>query len=175
MAWRHPGDKPLSEPMVVSLPTHICVARPQWVNIPYLNCKREIWGVFCDFKIWSCSSAFARPIHHDIKSWKIRLHYWPFVQGTHWWFPTGRLSQQRPLTWSLMFSLRLAYTTVEQTVELPVICDPMMLMWPHCNVKVIMNHGHKDMVIQGEYRAWTSSVNMCLKSWHQQKVGSKSN
>ena len=32
MAWRRPGDKPLSEPMVVSLPTHICVARPQWVN-----------------------------------------------------------------------------------------------------------------------------------------------
>ena len=29
MAWRRPGDKPLSEPMVVSLPTHICVARPQ--------------------------------------------------------------------------------------------------------------------------------------------------
>ena len=32
MAWRRPGDKPLSEPMVVSLPTHICVARPQWVK-----------------------------------------------------------------------------------------------------------------------------------------------
>ena len=31
MAWRRPGDKPLSEPMVVSLPTHICVTRPQWV------------------------------------------------------------------------------------------------------------------------------------------------
>ena len=29
MAWRCPGDKALSEPMVVSLPTHICVARPQ--------------------------------------------------------------------------------------------------------------------------------------------------
>ena len=25
MAWRRPGDKPLSEPMVVSLPTHICI------------------------------------------------------------------------------------------------------------------------------------------------------
>ena len=25
MAWRRPGDKPLSEPMVVSLTTHICV------------------------------------------------------------------------------------------------------------------------------------------------------
>ena len=32
MAWRVPGDKPLSEPMMVSLPTHICIARPQWVN-----------------------------------------------------------------------------------------------------------------------------------------------
>ena len=32
MAWRRPGDKPLSEPMVVSLPTHICVIRPQWVK-----------------------------------------------------------------------------------------------------------------------------------------------
>ena len=29
MAWRRPGDKPLSEPMLVSLPTHICVTRPQ--------------------------------------------------------------------------------------------------------------------------------------------------
>ena len=29
MAWRHPGDKPLSEPTMVSLPTHVCVARPQ--------------------------------------------------------------------------------------------------------------------------------------------------
>ena len=32
MAWRRPGDKPLSEPMMVCLPTHICVTRPQWVN-----------------------------------------------------------------------------------------------------------------------------------------------
>ena len=33
MAWRRPGDKPLSEAMMVNLPTHICVSRPQWVNI----------------------------------------------------------------------------------------------------------------------------------------------
>ena len=31
MAWRRPGDRPLSEPMMDSLPTHICVTRPQWV------------------------------------------------------------------------------------------------------------------------------------------------
>ena len=32
MAWRRPGDKPLSEAMMVNLPTHICVSRPQWVK-----------------------------------------------------------------------------------------------------------------------------------------------
>ena len=32
MAWRRPGDKSLSEPMMVSLLMHICVTRPQWVN-----------------------------------------------------------------------------------------------------------------------------------------------
>ena len=31
MAWRRPGIKPLSEPVMVRLPTHICVTRPQWV------------------------------------------------------------------------------------------------------------------------------------------------
>ena len=32
MAWRRSGDKPLSGPMMVRLPTHICVTRPQWIN-----------------------------------------------------------------------------------------------------------------------------------------------
>ena len=39
MAWRRPGDKPLSEPMVVSLLTHICVTRPQWVNLRWRKVK----------------------------------------------------------------------------------------------------------------------------------------
>ena len=32
MAWRRSGNKPLSGPMMVRLPTHICVTRPQWVK-----------------------------------------------------------------------------------------------------------------------------------------------
>ena len=43
MAWRRPGDKPLSEPMMVILLTHKCVSRPQWVNC---------WS-FCRV-IWMC-------------------------------------------------------------------------------------------------------------------------
>ena len=49
MAWRRPGDKPLSEPMVVSLTTHICVTRPQWV-------KWNFVGRFLDLQQGPCSN-----------------------------------------------------------------------------------------------------------------------
>ena len=44
MAWRRPGDKPISEPMMVSLLMHICVTRPQWVNQNSVDdyCKRRM-------------------------------------------------------------------------------------------------------------------------------------
>ena len=35
MTWHWPGDKPLSEPMMVSLLMHICITRPQWVNTSF--------------------------------------------------------------------------------------------------------------------------------------------
>ena len=42
MAWRRPGDKPLSEPMLVRILTHICVTRPQWVNVPICKPYQEV-------------------------------------------------------------------------------------------------------------------------------------
>ena len=52
MAWRRQGDKPLSEPMVVSLQRHICVTRPQWFKLTqsynrlmtFLCGSRVYWG-----------------------------------------------------------------------------------------------------------------------------------
>ena len=35
MAWCRPGDKPLSEQVMVSLLTHICFTWPQWVKIAW--------------------------------------------------------------------------------------------------------------------------------------------
>ena len=58
MAWRRPGDKPLSEPMMLSLPTHICVTRPQWVNSlhprPWLRwiCRRAQLICMCVELLW---------------------------------------------------------------------------------------------------------------------------
>ena len=43
MAWRRPGDKPLSEPMMVNLLTHICVARPQWVKYQSQPHHRKVY------------------------------------------------------------------------------------------------------------------------------------
>ena len=37
MAWLRSSDEPLSEPVMVSWLTHICVIRPQWVNRCYLE------------------------------------------------------------------------------------------------------------------------------------------
>ena len=43
MAWRRPGGKPLSEPMMVSLMTLICVTRPQWVKLRTPETRRPTY------------------------------------------------------------------------------------------------------------------------------------
>ena len=52
MAWRRPGDKPLSEPMLVSLPTHICITQPQWVKSEMAeeNPSKFLMSFSCDYK-----------------------------------------------------------------------------------------------------------------------------
>ena len=51
MAWRRSGDKPLSELIMDSLLTHICVTRPQWGNVckhpNYFSCYHiQSWILF---------------------------------------------------------------------------------------------------------------------------------
>ena len=41
MTWRQPGDKPLSQPMMVSLLMHICITRPQWIKLKLVGSKGE--------------------------------------------------------------------------------------------------------------------------------------
>ena len=43
LAWRRPADKPLSEPMMVNLLTHICVIRPQWIKLTSLIGPWDMW------------------------------------------------------------------------------------------------------------------------------------
>ena len=97
MAWRRPGDKPLSEPMVVNLLTHICVARPQWVNdeiqhrdynITYwyrydmclLPCTKNGDMVCCWAYIWS----EVMPLYIQHNDDKCPIKFW---SGSQWMCP----------------------------------------------------------------------------------------
>ena len=62
MAWRRPGDKPLCGPIMVKLLTHICVTRPQWVNLFVLI--EQMYEIFCQRnvrEIFGCNSSGVGP------------------------------------------------------------------------------------------------------------------
>ena len=77
MAWRRPGEKPLSEPMMVSVLTHICVTRPEWVKWPlmtkHLNCWQISQDHTCHFE--RCSNLMRANIENHKYSWKTWLTY----------------------------------------------------------------------------------------------------
>ena len=73
MAWRRPGDKPLSEPMMVRLPTHICITPPQW----QLGHHRWYWRLL----LWQGIMA---NLHFQCPLW---LHHWNW--GNHMIVPVS--------------------------------------------------------------------------------------
>ena len=78
MAWRWPGDKPSSEPMMVSLPTHICVTRPQWVNHQlqwWMVAEVRAWISYYSPSLWWCNYLISKipDIHHCLRFWKCVL------------------------------------------------------------------------------------------------------
>ena len=81
MAWRRPGDKPLSETMMVSLPTHICVARPQWVNT--MRVRQN--GSHCADYIFKCTFSEKWISSEIVFQWvqlTIHLHWFRLWFGT---------------------------------------------------------------------------------------------
>ena len=73
MAWHWPGNKPISEPMMVSLLTHICVTQPQWVNTVWTSLVK--WAIntifirlLMNFKVW-------------IRDWKLYISLWIMWQN----------------------------------------------------------------------------------------------
>ena len=62
MAWCRPGNKPLSEPMLVNLLTHICGTWPHWVNTGASFTKRYNLNQH----------------RSGIKAWRSNYIYWSF-------------------------------------------------------------------------------------------------
>ena len=74
MAWRRLGDKPLSEPMMIWLPTHICVTRPQWVNWSNVDIRSIMpYGIFYKIRTKFSFICFADILTHHSMAALIKL------------------------------------------------------------------------------------------------------
>ena len=75
MAWRRSGDKPLFEPMMVSLLTHIYVTRPQWVKFHMdTYCMRNLCQYPCE-AIWIWCMVNTN-IYHMVNIMYVSLRNW---------------------------------------------------------------------------------------------------
>ena len=79
MAWRLSGDKPLSEPMMVGLPTHICVTRPQWVKDYFVLRLVKLLLLYCRRSV-GIRRFHIPKVYFDLSSKSLRLGFtleWP--------------------------------------------------------------------------------------------------
>ena len=80
MAWRRPGNKPLSERMMVSLMTHLCVTRPYWVKRVKLTIVnvRQIYtkGLWLNTKISCCAINIQRSFCSDAQPKRNVVSHW---------------------------------------------------------------------------------------------------
>ena len=95
IAWRRLGDKQLSGPMMVRLPTHICVTRLRWVNtlalahttlqlrlagqLPVPIIKPVLW---LTKRAWEEHSAYKEPFHSG--SLEIKFDSWTRTVWLTW-------------------------------------------------------------------------------------------
>ena len=91
MAWHRPGDKSLSEPMMVSLPMHICVTQPQWVKWQGRHVSHSenslAWNVYC-----------SSPVQGPLYTWMMVLTYWGM----------DKMATVLPMTfWSTFFCMEI--------------------------------------------------------------------
>ena len=96
MDWRRPGDKPLSEPMMVSSPTHLYVTWPRWVKydgIAFMNSTHQVWrwvstiltavpyfcrctqGVYVDGEISNITHKFVYSDGSPLEFWRTTSSY----------------------------------------------------------------------------------------------------
>ena len=80
MAWRRPGDKTLSEPMMVRLPTHICVTQPQWVNTVYGNGLLPSDWPYVKHDLWChMTPPGHNELNHCFSAYCHYIDFWPYL------------------------------------------------------------------------------------------------
>ena len=104
MAWRRPGDRPLSQPMMKSLLTHICITRPQWVKPMHAIQRQLNHQCLCDIlqyshitlkysvSQWTCTQFVACCVSLGLVAVSFNLYpSWLFD-----WYSTRTISKCQP-------------------------------------------------------------------------------
>ena len=79
MTRRSPGDKPLSEPMMVSLLTHVCITKSPWVKGAMILMKFALHGEIL-FKLWILKKKF-NAYFHLVVLLQIRTNHAAFLHA----------------------------------------------------------------------------------------------
>ena len=93
MAWRRTGDKPLSEPMMLSFLMHICIIRPQWVNSLRLSD-----AYMCQYNIQTLLQIMACHLFGTKPPSKTMLPYCQVIRNIFQWHFIQKFSLKKVLT-----------------------------------------------------------------------------
>ena len=118
MDWRRPGNKSLSEPMMVNLLTHICITQPHWVNslVPgrfewnFRKVILKLISLIDDWGIWPQMNATG-----------------PLMISQHWFRQWLRAVRQQAITWSNVEPY--IYVAISQSVNSLRPSDAYMRQW----------------------------------------------
>ena len=113
IAWCRPGGKPLSEPMMVSSLTHICVTRPQWVNyMLWMNelCMFHFMYLCIEYRFYLYRTIALKQLMQNITGteMKWRLSYSMHSKTNEWTkFPSNVWTL--PFMWGKIISSQYLY------------------------------------------------------------------
>ena len=129
MVWRRSGDKPLSETMVISWLTHICVTQPQWVK----QWKTRVIGL---------TAAWYKLVLLPCRGWGIQaVLVITHVRELPWntWLPpekhqplaASRTRFQYPIRCLIVRSRKVSELR-DLYLELSDHCEMWQMPWQHC-------------------------------------------
>ena len=108
MAWRRPGDKPLSEPMMARLLTHICVTRPQWVNSNFIEIVLSEYSRYnCLVKI--INNKYYRVVHELILCDILHTIWQNTIHGGYTKLENTKHVSDIILNWNLWWHGKISY------------------------------------------------------------------
>ena len=96
IAWHRPGAKPLSEPIMVSLLTHICVSGPQWVKgLRFVGNNRVLYILTITYSgLLKCLPFCRHFLRWQLYVYLKLVHYDQLISWAATWY-TGTCQQLR--------------------------------------------------------------------------------